>query len=172
MHLAFLETSRKGSIYLILILIYGTTCLYWNLHCGKTARHIWKIFRQQIENNIAFHLVPRSHLAVAVCASDVAGNIEKKYHIRDSDFEVWDNLSTLKLALRKNGSLYSRCFQRRQMHKLPRLNGCGVSSERQYCLLSADEIFLKFNEPFSGNISLTKLLSYGDVLAWLRKDTS
>ena len=39
------------------------------------------------------------------------------------------------------------------MHKLPRLNGCGVSSERQYCLLSADEIFLKFNEPFFGNAS-------------------
>ena len=58
------------------------------------------------------------------------------------------------------------------MHKLPRLNGCGVSSERQYCLLSADEIFLRFNEPFFGNISLTKLLSYGDVLAWLRKNTS
>ena len=67
---------------------------------------------------------------------------------------------------------FSRCFQWRQMHKLPRLNGCGAWSERQYCLLSADEIFLKFNEPFSGNISLTKLLSYGDVLAWLRKNTS
>ena len=67
---------------------------------------------------------------------------------------------------------FSRCFQGRQMHKLPRLNGCGVSIERQYCLLSADEIFFNFNEPFSGNISLTKLLSYGDVLAWLRKNTS
>ena len=51
------------------------------------------------------------------------------------------------------------------MHKLPRLNGCGVSSERQYCFVSADEIFFNFNEPFFGNMSLTQLLSYGDVLA-------
>ena len=51
------------------------------------------------------------------------------------------------------------------MHKLPRLNGCGASSERQYCLLSADEIFFNFNEPFFGNISVTKLLPYGDMLA-------
>ena len=51
------------------------------------------------------------------------------------------------------------------MHKLPRLNGCGVASERQYCLLSADEIFFNFNEPFFGNIPLTQLLPYVDILA-------
>ena len=32
---------------------------------------------------------------------------------------------------------------------LPRLNGCGVWNERQYCFLSADEIFFTFNEPNS-----------------------
>ena len=47
------------------------------------------------------------------------------------------------------------------MHNLPRLNGCGVSNERQYCFLSADEIFVTFNEPFFHNISLTEVLSFG-----------
>ena len=55
----------------------------------------------------------------------------------------------------------SRCFYERQMHKLPRLNGCGVSNERQYCFLSADEIFVTFNEPFFRNMSLTEVLSFG-----------
>ena len=52
-------------------------------------------------------------------------------------------------------------FQERHMHNLPRLNGCGVSNERQYCILSADEILFTFNEPFFGNKSLTKVLSFG-----------
>ena len=47
------------------------------------------------------------------------------------------------------------------MHNLPRLNDCWVSNERQYCCLSADEICLTFNEPFFGNMSLTKVLSFG-----------
>ena len=47
------------------------------------------------------------------------------------------------------------------MHNLPRLNGCGVSNERQYCCLSADEIFFTFNEPFFGDMSLTEVLSFG-----------
>ena len=55
----------------------------------------------------------------------------------------------------------SRCFYERQMHKLPRLNGCGVSNERQYCFLSADEIFVTFNEPFFGDMSSTEVLSFG-----------
>ena len=52
-------------------------------------------------------------------------------------------------------------FQERHMHNLPRLNGCGVSNERQYCFLSADEIFFTFNEPFFHNMSLTEVLSFG-----------
>ena len=71
----------------------------------------------------------------------------------------------------KNTSSY-RCFQERHMHNLPRLNGCGVLNERQYCFLSADEIFFTFNEPFFGNMSLTQFLSYGDMLAWLLKNTT
>ena len=63
-------------------------------------------------------------------------------------------------------------FQERHMHNLPRLNGCGVSNERQCCFLSADEICFTFNEPFFGNMSLTQLLSYGDMLAWLLKNTT
>ena len=47
------------------------------------------------------------------------------------------------------------------MHNLPRLNGCGVSNERQYCCLSADEIFVTFKEPFFRNMSLTEVLSFG-----------
>ena len=47
------------------------------------------------------------------------------------------------------------------MHKLPRLNGCGVSNERQYCFLSADEIIFTFNEPCCHNMSLTEVLSFG-----------
>ena len=76
MHLTSLETSRKSSIYVILILKYGPTCLYWNLHCGKTARYIWKIFSQQMENNIAFHLIPRSHSAAADWVYGVLGIID------------------------------------------------------------------------------------------------
>ena len=60
----------------------------------------------------------------------------------------------------KNTSWY-RCFQVRHMHNLPRLNGCGVSNERQYCFLSADEIFFTFNEPYFGNMSITEVLSFG-----------
>ena len=76
MHLTSLETSRKSSIYVILILKYGTTGLYWNFRCGKTARYIWKVFRQQIENNIAFHLIPRSHSAAADWVYGVLGIID------------------------------------------------------------------------------------------------
>ena len=47
------------------------------------------------------------------------------------------------------------------MHNLPRLFGCGVSNERQYCFLSADEIFVTFSEPFVRNMSLTEVLSFG-----------
>ena len=48
------------------------------------------------------------------------------------------------------------------MHNLPRLNGRGgISNERQYCFLSADEIFFTFNEPFFHNMSLTEVLSFG-----------
>ena len=47
------------------------------------------------------------------------------------------------------------------MDNLPRLNGCGVSNERQYCCLSADEIFVTFKEPFFRNMSLTEVLSFG-----------
>ena len=47
------------------------------------------------------------------------------------------------------------------MHNLPRLNSCGASNERQYCFLSADEIFVTFNEPFFGNMSLSEVLSFG-----------
>ena len=47
------------------------------------------------------------------------------------------------------------------MHNLPRLNGCGVSNERQYCFLSADEIFFTFNEPLFRNMSLTEVFSFG-----------
>ena len=51
-------------------------------------------------------------------------------------------------------------LQERHMHNLPRLNGCGVSNERQYCFLSTDEICFTFNEPFFGNMSLTEVLSF------------
>ena len=47
------------------------------------------------------------------------------------------------------------------MHNLPRLNCGGISNEIQYCFLSADEIFLTFNEPLLGNMSLTEVLSFG-----------
>ena len=47
------------------------------------------------------------------------------------------------------------------MHNLPRLNCCGVSNERQYCFLSADEICFTLNEPFFGDMSLTEVLSFG-----------
>ena len=47
------------------------------------------------------------------------------------------------------------------MHILPRLNGCGVSNERQLCFLSADEIFVTFNELFFCDMSLTEVLCFG-----------
>ena len=47
------------------------------------------------------------------------------------------------------------------MHNLPRLNSCGVSNERQYYFLSADEICFTLNEPFFGDMSLTEVLSFG-----------
>ena len=47
------------------------------------------------------------------------------------------------------------------MHNLPRLNSCWASNERQYCFLSADEIFVTFNEPLFHNMSLTEVLSFG-----------
>ena len=47
------------------------------------------------------------------------------------------------------------------MHNLPRLNGCRVSNERQCFFISADKIFLTFNEPFFGDMSLTVVLSFG-----------
>ena len=50
--------------------------------------------------------MPRSHLAAAVCASGVPGNIAKMYHIRDSDFDIWQNRSILKLSLRKKTARY------------------------------------------------------------------
>ena len=59
---------------------------------------------------------------------------------------------------RKNTSKY-RCFSERHMHKLPRLNGCGLSSERLYYYLSADEIFLNYNEPFYRNVSFNLVRS-------------
>ena len=71
----------------------------------------------------------------------------------------------------KNTSWY-RCFQVRHMHNLPRLKSCGASNDRQYCCLSADEICFTFNEQFFGNMSLTQFLSYGDMLAWLLKNTT
>ena len=58
----------------------------------------------------------------------------------------------------KNTSKY-RCFSECHMHKLPRLNDCGLSSERLYFYLSADEIFLNYNEPFYRNVSLNLVRS-------------
>ena len=52
-------------------------------------------------------------------------------------------------------------FQVRHMHNLPRLNGCRASNDRQYCFLSAGEIFVTFNEPFFYNLSLTEVMSFG-----------
>ena len=66
----------------------------------------------------------------------------------------------LYIKIRIKNAPLSRCFLGRQMHKLPRLNGCGVSSEMQNLFLSADEIFFSFNEPFCGNMSLTEVLSF------------
>ena len=71
---------RDKGACLILILIYHTTCLYWNSHCGKTACYIWKVLRQQILNNIAFYLMPSSHSAAADCAYGVLGNIDIRMH--------------------------------------------------------------------------------------------
>ena len=56
------------------------------------------------------------------------------------------------------------------MHKLPRLNGCGVSNERKYCVLYAEEMFRNVNEPFLGNMSLIQPLSFGDALTSSRKN--
>ena len=36
-----------------------------------------------------------------------------------------------------------------------------MANERQYCFLSADEIFFTSNEPYFGNMSLTEVLSFG-----------
>ena len=47
------------------------------------------------------------------------------------------------------------------MHILLRLNSCGVPHERQYCFLSADEIFFTFHEPFFCDMSLTEVLCFG-----------
>ena len=52
------------------------------------------------------------------------------------------------------------------MHNLPRLNGCGISNEGQYCCLSVDEIFFTFNEPFFHNMTLTEFLSFIWRLCW------
>ena len=118
----------------------------------------WMAAGYQMKGNIVFYLLRKYFSNITSRFSAMQVSIKTGCPILQNQNHVYGT--------------FSRCFQRRQMHKLPRLNGCGVSSERQYCLLSADEIFLKFNEPFFGNISLTKLLSYGDVLAWLRKNTS
>ena len=51
----------------------------------------------------------------------------------------------------------SRCFYERQMHKLPRLNGCEVPKERKYCFLSGSEIFFNFNEPFFSSMRFKRV---------------
>ena len=103
--MAFLETS-------ILRCILARPCqhspkitrLRLKKYCRKTARQNWKLFRQQTENNIVFHLIPRSHSAAAVYASGVRGNIEKRNRLHFG-FDIWHDLSILKLALRKHGWL-------------------------------------------------------------------
>ena len=120
MHLASLETSRKGSIYLILILIYVTTCLYWNLHCGQTARYIWKIFRQLIENNIAFHLIPSSHSATADWVYSVLGIIDIRMYSCAIMPTHPHMASLVKEILPKNGSL--------------KLKNISSADSKQYCL--------------------------------------
>ena len=52
-------------------------------------------------------------------------------------------------------------FPRTPYAQSARLNGCGLSNERQYCCLSADVIFVSFNEPFFRIMSLTEVISFG-----------
>ena len=120
MHLTSLETSTKRSIYVILILKYGTTGLYWNFHCGKTARYIWKVFRHQIENNIAFHLIPRSHSAAADWVYGVPGIIDKRMYSCAIMPTHPHKTSLVKEILPKNGSL--------------KLKNISSADSKQYCL--------------------------------------
>ena len=58
------------------------------------------------------------------------------------------------------------------MHKQPRLNGCGVSHERQYSFLQTDEIFFQFLTICFTAMWLTQLLSFGDVWARSHKNNA
>ena len=76
---------------------------------------------------------------------NVRFNIDRSCHISKSKSSMLPYLDV---------STDARCT------KLPRLNSCGVSRERQYCFLSAGEIIFNFNAPFYGNMSLTEVLSF------------
>ena len=75
-------------------------------YCRKTARYKWNVFHQQIENNIAFHLIPRSHSAAADCAYGVLGNIDiRMYSCSTMSTQPPNDKASVKDILWKNGSL-------------------------------------------------------------------
>ena len=108
----------------------------------------WMAAGYQMKGNIVFYLLMKYVSLLTSRFSTIC------LQLKSSHLEV------VLTWLFKNTSWY-RCFQVRHMHNLPRLNSCGVSNERQYCLLSADEICFTFNEPFFHNMSLTEILSFG-----------
>ena len=120
----------------------------WN-RCSKNAICTicrgWMAAGYQMKGNIAFYLPT------------------KYFSILTSRFSaVWDSKGTGLVRVHQSNILPDlEVSIERQMHKLPRLNGCGISNERQYCCLSAGEIFVTFNEPFFRNMSLTEVLSFG-----------
>ena len=79
------------------------------------------MFHQQIENEIAFHLVPRSHSAAADCAYGVLGNIDIRMYSWTTMFTQPPNDNTsVKDILPKNGSL--------------KVKNISSADRKQYCL--------------------------------------
>ena len=105
--MAFLETSISGCILARPCQhSLQMTRLQIKTYYGKTARQKWKIFHQQIENNIAFHLIPRRHSAAADYAYGVLGNIDiRMYSCTTMSTQPPNDKTSVKDILWKNGSL-------------------------------------------------------------------
>ena len=80
------------------------------------------------------------------------------FNLNEPVFQEYDLDSTLDIwgCVGKVTQEYSLIlmFPDCRLLKLPRMKGCGLSNERQYCFQSADEIFFNFNEPFDFNSTL------------------
>ena len=76
--------------------------------CTKTARYLRLIFLQRMLENITFKMNLVSRLAVADCASGVAGNINISEHTCTILYHQQDHnkMDVLEVIFPKNGSLF------------------------------------------------------------------